>query len=515
MTRTRIVVLAVTLGSLSASCSDKHLSAPENMTVESPAGMVVSNPLANTRSASSMGAASFLSLSTGSLSYVSAVAGTFPAKASISVRNRTRAGSSQSALLIDGGFDPIGVESDADDELTISVSTQGGPVTTMAVMVPRRRPPDVVRTSPSKGRTDVALSVLLETVFTEPLERSSVTDRSLALFRSGNAVAGSVRVSDDGLTIKFVPDFPLEPLSSYLLLVRQGVRDLDGDSLSVDYSVPFTTASALPPPAVAELAYAEYSTGTIFRIRADGTGQTSLTNTGINTRPAWSPDRQRIAFASRRSGGLLSDIYIMDSDGSNLVRRTVNADYWSAAWSPDGRKLAVSTEGVYYSDIYLISAGADDAARVHLAKDARSPAWSPDGKQIAFVHLSNDDGYDAIFVMNSDGSNAVPLTNAEGGLSRPAWSPDGERIAFSKCMGGLCDVYVMNADGSNLNPVTNVGIAQEAAWSPDGKWISYTLAAYVGGNFTFAPSLAFVQISGVSLPPHPIVRGGYHPSWRP
>ena len=54
--------------------------------------------------------------------------------------------------------------------------------------------------------------------------------------------------------------------------------------------------------------------------------------------PAWSPDGKRIAFDSQRSGN--GDIYVMDVDGSNIVRLTSDSDVeeWPA-WSPDGRSI--------------------------------------------------------------------------------------------------------------------------------------------------------------------------------
>jgi len=125
---------------------------------------------------------------------------------------------------------------------------------------------------------------------------------------------------------------------------------------------------------------------------------------------------RRIAFV--RYDGAIADIYVMTADGSEIMRRTTGADLWSAAWSPDGRRPAVSTEGVYSSDIWLLSTDDDGSDPVHLASDARSPVWSPDGREIAYVHISGDDGYDAIAVANVDGTNARDLTPAQGGRIR-------------------------------------------------------------------------------------------------
>src|SRR5687768_12125097 len=55
--------------------------------------------------------------------------------------------------------------------------------------------------------------------------------------------------------------------------------------------------------------------GEIYVMNPDGTNQTRLTfNAFDDTDPAWSPDGQKIAFASDRDGNL--EIYVMDKDGS-------------------------------------------------------------------------------------------------------------------------------------------------------------------------------------------------------
>ena len=75
-----------------------------------------------------------------------------------------------------------------------------------------------------------------------------------------------------------------------------------------------------------------------------GTGATrQLTHgTSFDGNPAWSPDRKRILFSSRRDGQRKSDLYTMDPDGGNVSRLTdtPGAGEGSAKISQDGTQIA-------------------------------------------------------------------------------------------------------------------------------------------------------------------------------
>ncbi|REJ70117.1 MAG: biopolymer transporter Tol [Planctomycetota bacterium] len=82
-------------------------------------------------------------------------------------------------------------------------------------------------------------------------------------------------------------------------------------------------------------------------------------------------------------------------------------------------------------------------------------AFSPDGKQIVFC--SDRDGDPDLYIMNADGSDVRQLTDADGYDGGPFFSPDGEWVAFrsDREKEDYLQIYVIRTDGSREVRVTN------------------------------------------------------------
>ena len=126
----------------------------------------------------------------------------------------------------------------------------------------------------------------------------------------------------------------------------------------------------------------------IFVVDADGSNVRQLTHDRrAAVRPAWSPGGKSIALGSSRHASADRanedeeiEVYVMDSDGSNVRRLTLSPGH-------DGH-----------------------------------PAWSPDGRWIAFS--SQRDGRYGIFVMRADGADVRRVTSSERFEGHPHWAPE-------------------------------------------------------------------------------------------
>ena len=125
------------------------------------------------------------------------------------------------------------------------------------------------------------------------------------------------------------------------------------------------------------------------------------------------------------------------------------------------------------NEIYIMNSDGSDARNLtnNPAND-RHPAWSPDGRAIAFASRRDDDTFD-IYFLDLETLAVTRLTH-QGANTRPSWSPDGSRIAFVSNRHGDNDIHVMNADGSDQRQLTfDITNDDQPTWSPDGTAVAY------------------------------------------
>lgn len=174
----------------------------------------------------------------------------------------------------------------------------------------------------------------------------------------------------------------------------------------------------------------------VWQARLPDGGETKplISSTYLDIYPKYSPDGNRIAFSSSRSG--CREIWVCDSDGSSPVQLT-------------------DLESV-------LSAG---------------PYWSRDGQWIYFS--SNPSGEQRIWKMAAEGGEAVPVTSERGGYALE--SLDGQTLYFS----GRGSLWSIPVEGGNpllvieqIGGDTNMSLSRDGIYFRGGRGAQRSLDFY-------------------------------------
>jgi tricorn protease len=197
-------------------------------------------------------------------------------------------------------------------------------------------------------------------------------------------------------------------------------------------------------------------------------------------------------------------------DDTTRRPQTVNAadNVESESINPLGERLVIVARG----DVFTVPVEHGVTRNLTHSSNAheREAAWSSDGKRLAFV--SDRSGEDEVYVQDQDGSTpAAPVTSSSiGRYYAPRWSADDRRIAIADQTGRL---YVIDLAAKRRIEIAKdpLDLALDYQWSPDGRFLAYTLDEANGYSGVFIWSAA----DGVSRRVTPEFFNAQSPSWAP
>jgi len=117
-------------------------------------------------------------------------------------------------------------------------------------------------------------------------------------------------------------------------------------------------------------------------------------------------------------------------------------------------------------------------------KRVDDPQLSPDGKWVAYTvgtaDLKKNKIIRHIWVISSTpGGKPRQLTNGEEGELRPRWSPDGKWIAYTITINSTSQIWVIPARGGKSKQITNLSTGASChIWSPTGKMLAFVSHVY-------------------------------------
>ncbi|WP_127508765.1 Hsp70 family protein [Actinoplanes solisilvae] len=213
-----------------------------------------------------------------------------------------------------------------------------------------------------------------------------------------------------------------------------------------------------------------------------GTPRTQLkgTQTG-DWLPRWSHDREQIALTHFNPGST-SDIVVMNRDGGErrVLLRGVTSG--RVTWSPDDTQLAFVKKVRDINQIFTIPvAGGTPTQLTFSGATKDDPVWSTKGNKI--IYWAERNGVKQIFELSADAPQEpgrAVTTPAQGNAVDPALSPDDSKILYTRQVNDDdSDIWIINTNGSNPVRLTDDPAREmDPSWSPDGSWYAFVRGPY-------------------------------------
>jgi Tol biopolymer transport system component len=192
--------------------------------------------------------------------------------------------------------------------------------------------------------------------------------------------------------------------------------------------------------------------------------------------PAISPDGKTLAFA-RSGSGAGADIYVCDLAGGNLRRVTFeDRAIHGLAFTPNGEVIYATQLG-NGTKLWRIAINGGSPRDLFLpGRDASYPAVSATHDRLAYTESPSVSSVWRA-ALDSPSSTGHPILRSSGREFSPSYSPDGQRIADISDQSGFEEIWISDAEGGNRVRITNFKGPQPGRplWSPDGKWLLFDL----------------------------------------
>jgi tricorn protease len=192
---------------------------------------------------------------------------------------------------------------------------------------------------------------------------------------------------------------------------------------------------------------------------AGGVARRLTSHPGEETRAAFSPDGQTIAFSANYEGP--TEVYTIPSAGGLPRRRTFEGNAEVVGWTPDGRILYATRRYATLPDLQLAALDAEGRVQLIPLSQASQGSYDSRGAALYFTRLpfqgSHSKRYQGGTVQQiwkyAGEKEAVPLTADNAGTSKNAMWWNG-RVYFVSDRDGTMNLWSMDENGKDLRQHT-------------------------------------------------------------
>ena len=204
----------------------------------------------------------------------------------------------------------------------------------------------------------------------------------------------------------------------------------------------------------------------------DGRRLGTLGGVAHYTNPAISRDGKRVAVGIDDPRTSQRDIWILDTSGGSMRLTSHPKDDFNAVWSPDGSRIAFTSDRNGPRDIYWKAAAGNGPEELLFASPNQKAAddWSPDGRFVIF----NDNTSGEVTAIPVQGEHKpFAALKCNGSCDQAAFSPDGKWIAYRSHDGGRVEVFLQPFPPTGAQWQISANGGGEPSWRRDGKEVYF------------------------------------------
>lgn len=198
---------------------------------------------------------------------------------------------------------------------------------------------------------------------------------------------------------------------------------------------------------------------------------------GEYLRMALSRDEQRVAFERNDPQTGTSDIWLAQLARGVVSRLTFHpANEELPIWSPDGNRIAFTSDREGRSDIYqkLASGAGDDELLLKSNTKKLTTSWSADGRFIFYTEEDHPETKADLWFLPLDGDRKPePYLRLPSNEYDAIISPNGRWVAYLSDETGMLRIHVQSFPASGGRWQISPGVGRYPQWRQDGKELYY------------------------------------------
>jgi len=229
---------------------------------------------------------------------------------------------------------------------------------------------------------------------------------------------------------------------------------------------------------------------------------------GGSTYWGWSPDGSSYAYSvdSFPRADFVGRVRLANINDTNAADDTVVHEAITApSWSSDGVRFAYAGPA-RSGDEYIVIRCQDPQIYVGDSSEpgewltaGSSPAWSPVDNEIVFLGSDVEGsprGWRELRLISSDGTGERVIGGSDLFRGPLSWSPDGSQV-LARSLRGILVIDKVSGQAVTIGDDTFGDSRGEAGWSPDGKFVAFTVGSR---GMTYAESIYIIAADGTTDP---------------